>query len=390
MRLIGRIIAVMLVFLIIPSTAIAFWIFNLNRVATDPNTYKNAFQNTYAYDDLLHVIVVNFTRDGKVPRHAEAVVKNLLAPQWGQLSPQLMPAESARQLVNTNVDAIFNWIDGSVPSLHAGLDLDDLKARMSGPPASAAIDALLIRLRACDNKESPTIANFAATDSFANFPVCNPTDDKVRETAKAQWLIAFNLMSQHLPAYWDMMDALNNPSTAPNPDNRLTPVQLEQSRSSIWLLERLRVNLFLIPIGLMCLIVIVTIRSGKGFFRWLGWALILSGFFSLIPIFLTALINKSVNAPSNLSAVETIGTGGQALEVLFRGMVLAALNNLTLSVVIQVAVLIVVGLMAVFLSVLIAPPEPELSDTEMAVLIAQQNSAQVSQSGVMPGSQFTR
>ncbi len=128
--------------------------------------------------------------------------------------------------------------------------------------------------------------------------------------------------------------------------------------------------LFLIPVALMCLVVIVTVRSGKGFFRWLGWALILSGFLSLTPVLYSPLFNvgRANFAPfsgSNLNAGEI------AIDTLSESAIKTIVSLLTTSVLIQVAILIVCGLAAVFISVLIPLPPPQPTDAELEMLVAR-------------------
>ncbi len=411
MRLIGRIIAVLLILLMIPTTAMAFWLFNADRVATDPAAYKNALQTGFAYTDFLAAITESFSHEG-VPRRADAVLMGITPDVWPLITPQLMPPESARKLVNTNIDAIFNWIDGTAATLQTGLDLSDLKSRLSDKYAVTAVDTIVAHLPRCTTDAAAQIDSFSSLDSFTAFPLCNPTDDTQRVTAKTQWVAALGLIGQHMPSYWNMMSSLNSAATISPPNfgdpgsgapplpnsppggsrppplssqQRIDPLQLEQGRAIVWLEERLRVLLFLIPVALMCLVVIVTVRSGKGFFRWLSWALILSGFFSLIPVLILPLFSASVADPRTLTVVERLGTGGQALKVLARGMIQSIISSLTLSVLLQVAALIVVGLIAAFISVLIAPPEPELTEAELhALFVAQNNILTPAPSSVTP------
>ena len=155
---------------------------------------------------------------------------------------------------------------------------------------------------------------------------------------------------------------------------QMKPFALEQARAIIWLQSRLMVTLFLIPIALLCLIVIVTIRSGKEFFRWLGWALILSGFVSLLPVLIVPLASGG-DAKVAPFANDAAGVGELAFNALARAVTQSVISTLTISVLLQVAALIVIGLVAVFVSVLLKPREPELTDEEFTALMAAQTPA---------------
>ena len=63
------------------------------------------------------------------------------------------------------------------------------------------------------------------------------------------------------------------------------------------------------------------------------------------------------------------------LNPLTREAIPGILNILTLDVLIQVAILIVVGLIAAFISILLAKPEPELSDTDLEAFISDKSGA---------------
>src|SRR5260221_5871106 len=106
-------------------------------------------------------------------------------------------------------------------------------------------------------------------------------------------------------------------------------------RGFLWLDSRLVVLLFLVPILLFSLIIIITIRSAKSLFRWLGWGLILSGLITLVPVpFLSAMSFGHV-------AQNSLSGSGHIVDTLAEGMVNSILSGLTLAVLIQVIVLIV-------------------------------------------------
>jgi hypothetical protein len=185
-----------------------------------------------------------------------------------------------------------------------------------------------------------------------------------------------------LPDSWKLSDELNAiESNRPNANNK-TPAGhsdqidisiLAQTRVDVWLQARLMVLLFLVPIAVMCLIVIVIVRATKTFFRWLSWALILSGFVSLIPVLIIALTGLSGKASTMRLYNSTTGISELAFNSLARGAIQSILNTLILGVLIQVAILIVVGLIAAFISILLTGPEPLLSDTDLEALIAVQS-----------------
>ena len=185
-----------------------------------------------------------------------------------------------------------------------------------------------------------------------------------------------------LPDSWKLSDELanitpidpgssnDNVSIRPPRPNQMDNSSLAHARVDIWLQARLMVLLFLIPIALICLIVIVIVRSSKTFFRWLSWALILSGFVSLIPVIVIAVSGVGGKAGGIHIYKSATGISEIALNSLAGGAIQSIVSTLVLGVLIQVAILIVVGLVAAFISILLTTPEPLLSDADLEAFIA--------------------
>ncbi len=370
MRCLGRSLAIVLFILIAPATACAFWLFNANRVALDANNYKNALQNSFAYTNLMTAVIQNFSSEETTPRQAGELFKKLPPDAWATLSSKLMRAAEIDQRINEDIDALFNWINGKTVTPEILLDFTALKQRLTEAGMSDAMTSLVTRLPRCQTDQITAITDFKETDSFARLTPCNPPGDTEKNTMKAAFTSALLIVSKQLPDQWNLLDDIINgqPTTPINsPDNNHVDLfKLNQFRSAVVLQGRLLTLLFLIPVALMCLIVIVTIRSFKALFRWLGVSLVVSGFFSLIPVFILPLGNSIGNRGINENGAANLdfGEATQAITVLVESMVQSIINALTLSVLLQVAALIIVGLIAIFISVLILPPEDELGEPE--------------------------
>lgn len=378
LRLIGRVIAIGLVLMIIPITVIAFWLFNLDRVLLDPNTYKNGLHNNPTYTDLMTAVLDGFAANGSTPRNAGILLNTLPQPIWDQIAESVFPATYAQKQIDGVIDQFANWIDGSVSEPNPRLNLAGLKANLSGSPAITALNNIITQgdLPPCTAVQSASFRTFGDTDGFDKFPICNPGapvqgQPDLRPLLQSQLATGLALIAAQVPEQWTLAEELNKVSVGPHAAGQLDPFVLEQVRAGIWLQSRLMVTLFLIPIALLCLIVIVTIRSGKSFFRWLGWALILSGFVSLLPVVLMPMAGAA-DAKVALFENKAASVGELALNALARAVTQSIISTLTLSVLIQVAALIVVGLASVFISVLLRPAEPELTDEEWTALTAAQ------------------
>lgn len=382
---IRRVIAVLLLILIIPTTVTAFWLFNANRVVLDSNTYKNSLNNRTVYHDLFGALLGGFVSTNTLPRHAEVLLPLLVnSPDAADL---LFPSDYAQKQIDSAVDQLNGWVNGRVDLPNVTVNLTALKDKLTND-TEHVVSAVLRNTPPCRASQESQIRAFGDNDSFEQLlvPLCLPTDPATLANLKKQLSVGFSSYSIVLPDSWKLLDELSNlpepvapGSTSGSSAARLPrPAQLNtgslsRTRVDIWLQTRLMVLLFLIPIALMCLIVIVIIRSTKHFFRWLSWALILSGFVSLVPVLLITLGGLSARA-ENVNLYSTASDVSElALNALARGAVQSIISTLILGVLIQVAILIVVGLLAAFLSILLSSPDPLFSDADLEALIAMQS-----------------
>src|SRR5262249_3626768 len=126
--------------------------------------------------------------------------------------------------------------------------------------------------------------NADSTSTTTTPPICNPGKDLL-PVAVAKLTQVFNAIGTNLPPAWRLSDTIQRAAaTASQRPNGPPPVSfadLNRVRGWIWLDSRLVALIFLIPIGLFAIIMMVTIRSAKSLFRWLGWGLIASGLIAL-------------------------------------------------------------------------------------------------------------
>ncbi|MHB8752796.1 MAG: hypothetical protein ACYDBJ_26825, partial [Aggregatilineales bacterium] len=141
-RLLGRVVAVLLVLLIIPTTVFAFWLFNLDRVLLDPNTYKSGLHNDPTYANLMTAVLSGFAANNSTPRNAGLLLNSLPPPAWDQISQQVFPPGYAQKQIDGVIDQLNNWISGSSPQPNVKFSLAELKANLSGPPAVAALKVI--------------------------------------------------------------------------------------------------------------------------------------------------------------------------------------------------------------------------------------------------------
>lgn len=386
MRVIARVLALLIVLFIVPSTACAFWLFNANRVAFDRATYNDALQSPFLYGDTLAALLEGFTSMTPVPRDANAILTRINPDGWQGISARVLPDEQGRAVLSSLISAFFNWLETPGQTLAGvGFQLTEIKSRLTNDAVRDQLRTVIDREPPCNPDQAQKLAAFKLdSTSFAELPICRPESAALIEKEQAALVSALGIIAAQLPNDWSLAEEINRqvndaPPQPPSlvPGQQPPPVarsiragQIDQVRAGIRLQSRLLVLLFLIPVAFLCVIIIVTIRSVKAFFRWTGWVLVVSGIISLLPVFLLPALNSGF-ARTPLSTQADFGTGGRALFVFFVAMLQSFVNQLTLSVLFQVAGLIVIGLMLVFISVAL-PHGVELDEDDQLALLKQQ------------------
>jgi hypothetical protein len=369
MGLVGRLLGMLLIVLILLMTPCAFWVFNLERVALDPQTYRTALQTQNVYNDLLPALVDGAASDSNLDSdHREALralLNNMSVEDWATLADKLLPPSWLQQQVEGNIERFFTWLDGARATPGISFDLQALKTKLSGQSAQEAVAVIVPKLPECTPDQVAVLQQVAQGQAVGNaFPLCSPQAADLRQTESAALLSTLNAVGRQLPSRWDLNEQIRKADVSPGTQH-LTEFDLNRFRAVIWFQSRASLVLFLIPLALLFLIVIVTIRSGKQFFRWTGWGLIASGLLTLLPVpFMPGLLLGTFAGPqANMQA--DFGDNARLLASLISGMVHSVVSGLTMAVLLQVAVVIAIGFVAVLLSVLLPAPEPDVTRQDL-------------------------
>jgi len=391
LRWLGRLAAGLCLVLIVPTTAIAFWVFNANQVLFKPDTYRTALHDPFAegqiVDALLNGLAVS------APRDALELIHQLPPPALDQFNTQLFPTDYAGSVVDGVIDPLRQWLNGQTDQPRIQVDIVPLKNNLTSVPAQTLANALVDNLPGCSATQMSRLAAFNGSRSYKDFPICSPSHQAFSPPAPATpgkaptaaptatvvpagtpspepaaisrvprtvWVTDFiqglSLISKTLPDQWAFADEANALNLSrPFQGGRFTPTQLLTIRAGIWLQQRLLAILFLLPIGLLCLIVILVIRTTKQLFRWAGWALVIGGIVSLLPILLlpTLVFDRT---QIQVFPGTALNLDQLAANALARGAAESVINALSLVVLIQVAALIAVGMLCLVLSIIIPPP----------------------------------
>jgi hypothetical protein len=391
-RVLRQTIGLFFLFGIFLATPCAFWSYTVMSVTLNQDTYKQAIDASALNASLLPGLAAGIadsqqidvhtspaTPDTHPPdphvanptvqRNLQVISDQLSADDWNQISTLLLPSGWLQRQLNNNISAGFDWLNGmgdNLPQFH--FDLTELKQSLSNKDNVQSAMAIIVpKMPACTGEQIQNDRNAKAdkaADTMKNFLICNPELDKDQQfmiDTLTQLILTF---SANIPPYIDFQEEFFKSVGTPAVQQRAI-TQFNIVRDQIIVAQRLILLLFLVPLGLFSIIIILTIRSAKAFFRWVGWGLMLSGIITLIPIPIVSGFASIANLKAAI--IQSPGAQNPLFTSLFIGIATSISQRLSNTLLIVVAILFVVGFIALILSVLMPHPEPEITTQVVTV-----------------------
>ncbi|NDJ36892.1 MAG: hypothetical protein GYB64_19750 [Chloroflexi bacterium] len=285
MRLIGALIAAILVVLFVVVLPVTIWAFNVQqalftqatsqRLLTSDALYTDELYETSS-TDLLGYLFINriegSNQPGESAWYVDQFFRNLPASAAPDVAGLLLPPEWIQDQFTTNLQTTFDWIDGAplAPDLYFGMA--SVRDRMQGSTAADVIRIGLEALPACQPTDEVQIQTLLAeTGGPDTLPACRPSDVTLADRLET--------------AFAEAAPAL--PDTIPSQDQREQPLDASDEQmwfnNKVWIrvLREASFLIFLLPVVVLLLIEIMIVRSFKALFGWFGWALLLGGLVTL-------------------------------------------------------------------------------------------------------------
>lgn len=366
MNLLGRTITLLLMIPIVLTLICAFWAFNINRVAMDPMTYKGALEAQNFYTSLLPAFIdaaASSSTDPQLKAGFQSLVDNMSLADWTSVSDALVLKDWLKPQVDRNIDRFFSWLDGTTNTPSIAFNLTELKTNLSNTDKTKSVANIMIpRMPVCTKEQTQAIKDFGPTGDPTKLPLCDPSKKELRDNMTTGFTEVLAAVSDKIPAQWTLAEQIKLVDPGIN-GRGLTERQLDQFRAQIWVFQRLIAVLFLIPLGLMSLIVILVVRSGKQFFRWVGWGLVATGILTAITWFLLPTLGLAMHYSPQHG--QEFGQSGQLISGLAIGLVTSITSALSYGLLIQIAVALVLGFIAVALSIILPGPPPQVTKQDV-------------------------
>jgi hypothetical protein len=314
---------------------------------------------------------VQISDDPEIRITASALLRNLSPEGKLAVADALLPARWLKSEVEGNLDRLFMWLGGQRSISDINFDLTELRFALADE-ANARTAAAIIVPSAPPCKVDQTLAILASlkngdfgqwtTGDFNRYPVCYPSNTQLCQRSINVVAAALVRIGQTLPDRWDMGQELSKA-----PPDQIGPTDLIHFRALVWLFNRLVILLFLIPIGLFAVIILITIRSGKSFVRWLGGLLILSGLLAVVSVGLLPPRFVNIIYEGAQKGIETgFGASGPLLNNLLAAMAHSIDAQMMSGLLTLAALAAGIGCAAFFIAVRLPYPEPRIEAWQVA------------------------
>ncbi len=269
--LIARIIAVFLAALFVMTALTALVLFNIERQAFNPATYKKALTSGGLYQQFPLLLGDLVTKN--LGSSAPAFMQRLTPAQWKNLVATLLPEGQLQRMTEETINQVLAYLNGETRT--PAISLLPLKQSLAGP---AGLNAALTIIHAQPDCTLQQIAAIIA--SLNQGELCNPPKamlDLFQPVIQTE----LQATSAAIPSEVVIVPDANSPS--------------QQTALGFLRLLRFIIRLSpLIPLALLLGITILVVRSFKSWLAWWGWPLMLTGLpgmfigFSGAPLFRAA------------------------------------------------------------------------------------------------------
>lgn len=254
----ARVISGLLAALLVLTALISLVLFNVERQAFNPETYKRALVSEGFYGKSAPLLGDLLTRD--FSGNAPAFPGHLSSKQWVVLIEAVLPREQLQVMTEDALDQFFAYLNGETDTPR--ISLIPLKKSLSSP---AGLDAALSIIRSQPDCTVQEIVRILI--SFGG-ELCNPPPA---------------ILELLQPVIHDQLQTAA--SVIPND---ITLLSTKENTSLHTFRKDLKIiRLFMrlspvVPLALLFTITVIAVRTFKSWLIWWGWPFLLTGLFGIL------------------------------------------------------------------------------------------------------------
>jgi hypothetical protein len=258
----ARLLGGFLVALFVLTAVTGIILFNFERSAFDPATYKRALVSQGFYSQFSYLLSDLLTRN--MNGNAPAFIGHLSQYQWKVLTDAILPEQTRQSMTEDALDQFFAYINGETDTPR--ISLFPLKKSLASPAGLNAALAIIRSLPDCTVQQIVRILiNFGGE-------LCNPPQeviDLLHPVIQNQLQVAASAL----------------------PDNvaLLTTTQEASIKPFLEWLNLIRSFMrfsLLVPVTVLVVLTLTVVRTFKNLLIWWGWSFMLAGLIGL-PLGLT-------------------------------------------------------------------------------------------------------
>jgi hypothetical protein len=312
MRFIGKVVGLVLLLAFLVVLPATVWSFNIEQALFERSTYEQILQSRTLYNGVLPTLLPRLIQGAETApdapedaRYAAQVFANLDEQEWQQVIRLLMPPPWVQRQLQTNLNAVFDWVDGPEIRPNLQLDLTELKRRMAGDEGQQVVGVVIESWPACTDAQQQQMEEALGEESGVEgeLPSCRPSGEPLRGRLADELNAAVARTASQMSGSVPLYPALRR---APTMRERLSWLFL---KLAVRVVRRVAYLVFLAPLVLLLLIEIATIRSFKSLFRWYGWAGFIGGLLCLslpIDLYLLSIGQPAARRQALLLAAELV------------------------------------------------------------------------------------
>jgi hypothetical protein len=350
-RLIGLTVGILFVFV----ATWMVWQHNFNRTVLDSGQNLDSVLSEDFYEAVLPLILPamadSIRQDSNLTAEYQLnfkdLIQNLDQEDWDSIAAEVMPAEYVKEEVDRNVEIFLDYANGRRSRLNVEIQTTVLRENLLGRPGDTMVNRIFTAMPECD--EAGQAQMRAYLDDYSQpFPYCQPTDAALQREVFSELNAVKDQLASDLPETWNLRQeyAKSHNMALSEADRQFYQ---EIQRYFVLSKEIYLVN-YLLPLGLLGLIIIFAVDSSKAFLRWTGWPILLTGIVVLMPLIVVPILLSDPHAGDRVSSLDNI----QAETI--RNVVLSLVNEFSRPVLSQGALMVGVGFLFLFSSFLMPSP----------------------------------
>lgn len=335
MRGCSKVLALLMALLFVGTAVLAFFVYNLARVATDREAVKEALNGQVLLGEVATAIVRQAVQEQVSAQGLPAVVQDSAAIQ--EAIGNLVPADWAASQTNGVIDAVFNYLEtGNEAALTISLDMTPLFNNLRGEPGRQIVVSVLQSLPVCTTEQ----VQIDPQTGQVQIPGCIPPGIDPQVIASQVHGTVVGLLDQNPQVVGQANTISFNLLDERNPGAAEARAGLERARSIFLFARRWSWLVWLLPLMFISLTLLFGARSFSGLGHWLGWPLLLAAgitlVLSLTPFLFDALFGLVVSQAN-------LGEAGAVAGRFVDATLGALMDILLVRVRVQAAVMLLAG-----------------------------------------------